>query len=464
MKKLALTLWTVLTLASAFAVTKVEFWFDTEDYTYEPSMDCMREIANILTEEGVRGQFNIVGYLAQRMSELNRQDVIQALRPHCLGTQTMWHSRHPVLGEYSDIADYDEAYARCMREEAVCAGLVRGVFGLDRLLFAVQPGIHHVYSAFDVYADLGIPSGVVYDFDDGRRGLHWYCNQLMVQYNVGKYGLGFEELLKDECTVEKFLEPLDRVTGYARITIAMHPHRAIKRTFWDIENYLEGNLVEFGHWKKPALWDASVTKRFYERFRLVVRAIKNDPRFEVDDWEQVLAAVKPRVPITQADVPAIRTALNKRLVPMEHPASWCIADCFQAAVRLLRGEKESVPGKVYGFLDFPEGVTHPVRIKAGDLRAAARRIEFKRHLPTSYEVGGTRIGPADFLFAALEVLETGADEVTVVPRNQLGDIENFAPGLAAFKHKGAWPIFTPEFKDRYLSDRLRYQFWTFRYE
>ena len=38
--------------------------------------------------------------------------------------------------------------------------------------------------------------------------------------------------------------------------------------------------------------------------------------------------------------------------------------------------------------------------------------------------------PADFLFAALEVLETGADEVTVAPREQLGDIARYLPKMA----------------------------------
>ena len=74
-----------------------------------------------------------------------------------------------------------------------------------------------------------------------------------------------------------------------------------------------------------------------------------------------------------------------------------------------------------------------------------------------------KLGPADFLMAALEALETGAEDVTVKPRgSQLGDLEGFAPGLAKYRHR--WCIFSKDFKDRYLSDRLRYQFWTFRYE
>ena len=84
-------------------------------------------------------------------------------------------------------------------------------------------------------------------------------------------------------------------------------------------------------------------------------------------------------------------------------------------------------------------------------------------LPSSIAVGDRRIGPADFLFAALEILEIGADEVTVVPRDQLGDIGKDLPGLVGFRQNTRW-IYSPDFKDEYLSDRLRWQFWTLRYE
>ena len=102
-------------------------------------------------------------------------------------------------------------------------------------------------------------------------------------------------------------------------------------------------------------------------------------------------------------------------------------------------------------------------MKAADLKLAAEKVVFRRHLPVSYDVGGVTLGPADFLYAALEVLATGADEVRVVPRDQLGDIAGRFPRMANFTHVGHWPIYEPSFKDRYLSDRLRWQFWTLRY-
>ena len=76
-------------------------------------------------------------------------------------------------------------------------------------------------------------------------------------------------------------------------------------------------------------------------------------------------------------------------------------------------------------------------------------------------VGDTVIGPADFLVAALEVLATGAEKVNVTPKEQLGNLDGFAK-LRDFKPRGGW-ILPADFKDNYVSDRLRWQFWTLRY-
>ena len=90
-------------------------------------------------------------------------------------------------------------------------------------------------------------------------------------------------------------------------------------------------------------------------------------------------------------------------------------------------------------------------------------MDVSRFLPTSIDVGGVEIGPADFLFAALEAIETGKDEVAVTPRDQLGDIARYLPKMATVNFRDTW-IYTPEYKDAWTSNRLRWQFWTFRYE
>ena len=102
-------------------------------------------------------------------------------------------------------------------------------------------------------------------------------------------------------------------------------------------------------------------------------------------------------------------------------------------------------------------------MKAADVRRAAATINTEEFLPVSIDVGDARIGPADFLFAALEILEAGADEVAIEPRDQLGDIARYLPKMASVNFRGTW-IYSEDLKDEWTPNRLRWQFWTFRYE
>ena len=107
-------------------------------------------------------------------------------------------------------------------------------------------------------------------------------------------------------------------------------------------------------------------------------------------------------------------------------------------------------------------MTEPCVVSAADLRAAAAKLDLSTFLPAEIGVGGLRIGPADFLFAALEVLDTGTAEVKVAPREQLGSFKE-VPGVEKMNISGKW-AHEPTFTDQYLSERLRLQLWTLRIE
>ena len=83
-------------------------------------------------------------------------------------------------------------------------------------------------------------------------------------------------------------------------------------------------------------------------------------------------------------------------------------------------------------------------------------------LPPALTVGGVKVGPGDFLRAAMAVLATGADKVTVTPSDPLAEVRNQVE-LRDFHAVGTW-VFTPDYKDAYTTDRLRWQVWTMRRE
>lgn len=441
------------------APARVMFWFDTEDYTSLTSNDALLQLATLLTEEGITAQFVIAGQVCKFLMDNKRYDVIEALKPHIIGTQTLYHSMHPTLTEMTDLEDYDKAYALAYAEESECAGMIKAVLGVDQLVVSDWPGNGASYVADDVMSDMGVlfhgDSGAF----EGASDAVWYQNRLHIPY-WSAFGLDYLLPSKDgQRDVEK---EIDRLAEQKLVCLYHHPHLAVRQEHWDLRYFEGGNLVKFGDWVPGTPVPAEETALFYKRLRAFIRRIKADPRFEVIDANQLRASLKPRQNITLADIPAIKASLENQLGPVSTPASWCVADCFQAAVKMLMGETEVAPGRVYGFLDAPKGVSKPVTVKAKDLRKAASELDMSRHLPTSIKVGRRQIGPADFMFAAFEVLETGASKVRIQPREQLGDIAGVCPALAEFSQLG-W-IYTPDFKDNYLSNRLRLQFWTMRNE
>lgn len=441
--------------------TKVLFFFDTEDFIQPRSSDAIREMANVLSSEGVKGHFAMVGYLGKKLLDWRRFDVIDALKSHYVGTQTLYHSLHPNITEYCDIEDFDAAYIRAMEEESRGIGMLMAATGKEKMWCSVLPGNGNTIVALYLYADMGIPffgGGTGMYEDETNCGDIWYCNQRHLKYAAS---LHLESFLPGKPPVDVDAR-LDELAKQQVVTFYMHPHMAVCTQHWDWV-FKGGNLYPFGEWPFAEARDSVDSAVYYKRIKAFIQRLKADPRFAITDCPALLAAQNPRRSITRGDIPAIRAALQNSLGPVRTPAEWCIADCFLAAVHLLRGEARYVPGKVYGFLSAPEGVQVPVRVHAADLATAAKKMDVSRFLPTSIDVGGVRIGPADFLFATLEVLETGSDEVTVVPRDQLGDIVRYLPKMATANFKGTW-IYTPEYQDRWTSNRLRWQFWTFRYE
>ena len=463
---------------AACAATKVVLFFDTEDYTCDRSNDAIRDIANILKSEGVKGNFNVVGFLATRIVELKRYDVIESLRHHVLGTQTLYHSRHPNIAEMGDNPNYWQAYRDTMADEAKCVGMLEAAFGEGRVVFACPPGNSVSLTAFDVYSDLGIRvnAGTGFVGGDPTRGPYregmlvrkgtevgglWYFNQYHFPYYRGFTLESFLPRPGKACP--DFGKWCDDIAKYDIVGLYMHPHIAVKTRHGDGVNYRYGNLCEWRKWKQVEDRDPADTAVYYERMKKFIQTIKADPRLEFTDIEQLIATFKPRRSITRSDIPAIRAALLKDFNAIREPASWSVADVFQAATRMLRGENEHTPGKAFGFLQRPRGVASETVVSAEDLASAAKSLDLSTFLPPELPVRKAKIGPADFLFAALEAIETGADEVKVAPRDQLGDIASYLPKLATVNFKGTW-IYTPEYEDRWTSNRLRWQFWTFRYE
>ena len=428
------------TVHAGGAPTEVMFFLDTEDYTDPDTADSIKRFADLFASEGVTAHFAIVGFLADQLVKWGRQDVLDSLKPHLVGTQTMYHSRHPDICELTDVDDFGLAYGRVFAEERQAAESVRRATG-KKVWCAVPPGNSKSYAAFYAWADLGIPfvcDTVVWNKADD---VLWYCNIRQLKYDktMEVFVPGWAKNPPDVPAL------LDSFARRRRIILYAHPNIAVRTQHWDSVNYNRTNSVPWGAWKPAPKRPAADTEAYFAKVRELVRAVKSDPRFAVTDLSR-LPPTAPRATIRRADLPAVKSSLEQNFGSVNHPASWCVADVFLAAVGFLRGDGERTPGKVYGFLSAPRGVDRPVEVTRADLVHAAKSMDVSKFLPPSIRVGDAEIGPADFLMAALEALTTDAERFAIRPREQLGDL-SCLPELESFRLKDTW-VHTPALEDR----------------
>ncbi len=441
--------------------TKVIFSFDTEDFTSNESANAIYTEAEILRQEGVRGCFCLVGLLAKQLENWGRTDVLEALSHHEIDTHTYGHTLHPMINEYTDIEDFEAAKAEVIRQETECLELIRHATGREKVFAAVPPGNQKSYAAMYAYAEMGIPIYADTVCDTAARDGVYYCNIYHIDYSMcvdGANGL----FMRD--SEQEMRDALDRLATLRHAIVYTHPHNSLFCEPWDVLNYDKENLYPFGNWKAAKRHPAELSEVFYRNMRKFVQMIQQDPRFEITTYEQIAAenaAKEPRV-LRRTDIPLIAQQLKAELFPVLKPNSFCLTDIIRACRAFLCGADTYVCGPAHGFLAAPQASTEQMTFTAEEIKNAASAIPEEGFLPTVISINGKQIGPADWLYAALEVL-SGAQTVTTVPGlPQLPSLDCI-PQTRDLSLKGTWRH-SDTFEDRYLSDRLRWQSWTMRFQ
>ena len=437
-------------------MTDIIFSFDTEDFTSSRAADGILYEANLFREEGVKGCFCVVGLLAKQLKEWGRQDVIDALSHHEIGTHTYGHTLHPMINEYTDLEDFYKAQDELIKQESLGVEYIKENLGVDRVWAACPPGNQKSYVAMYGYHKMGIP---IYadTFCDTERGTGaYYCNIFHAYY-----AFGIEWFLRD-ATDEDIKAELDKLAKRERAVIYTHPNMIIKADFWDALNYHKENLVPFGEWIEAPDLDEEITKKVLNNMRKLIRMIKADPRFRIITYSQLAAELdKEGERVVKAEhIPEIYAKLKERIFPVQSPMSLSLSDMVLACRDLLLGKGEHLCGDVYGFLEKPYGVEEALTLTKADIISACDQIKDEEFLPAKLKAGEHYIGVTDWLIGALEVL-LGKEIVEILPKEQLPCLDCM-PEVRDSDFKGTWQH-SDSFEDNYLSDRLRYQSYTMRF-
>ena len=439
-------------------MTDIIFSFDTEDFTSDYAADAVEAEAEILRKEGVKGGFCLVGLFAKQLKNWNKTNVCEALKHHIIGNHSYGHTLHPTINEYTDLEDFEEAEKECLRQETESQNLIADVTNDVPVIFACPPGNQKSYVAMYTYADMGYPiyADTVCDTPDGQ-GV-FYCNIYQTQYT---YML--ESSFKALDTEEGINGILEKLASHKRAIIYTHPHYALLTECWDSVNYKKENLHPFGEWEPCKRREKEATERFYKGIKRLIQMIKKDGRFRITNYEELAHTLKSegeRV-ITKEDIPKLFKALKNEFYPVEEPYSFSIADMFLACRDLLLGKNEHICGKVYGFLEKPKGITESVTLDAEDIIASAKEMDVTKFLPAQIAVGDIKIGPADWLRAAMKVLQ-GEKSVIIFPDVQMPSLDAL-PKLRDCDFTSYRWMQSDDFCDNYLSERLKLQAWTMRF-
>ena len=437
-------------------MTDLIFSFDTEDFTSNTAADAILREAEILKKHGVKGCFCLVGLLARQLTAWGRTDVIEALKSHEINLHTYGHTLHPMINEYTDTEDFEQAHSEVIRQESEALRLIKNAVGAKRVFAAVPPGNQKSYAAMYAYADMGIPvyADTFCDPKDGSGS--FYCNVFHIDYT---FCCESEFFTADE---EKLKAVLDGLAERKRAVVYTHPNASLFEEWWDIVNYDKENLCEFGDWKECRRRPTELSENFFKNLERFVELAKNDGRFNIVTYGDIakrLADEKPRV-ITKKDLPEIRSRLSEKLFPVTSPASLSLSDIFCACVDLLCGKSEHICKKVYGFLSQPHAAEETLTLTAGEIKKSAEGLRTDTFIPEKISVGGKEIGPADWLYAALCIL-CGEEKAVIKPSAQLPCLD-ILPEVRDCSFKGTWRH-SDSFEDKYLSERLRLQSWTMRF-
>jgi hypothetical protein len=274
----------------------VVLWFDTEDYILPQSDDAAKRVAEILSHQGVRATFKVVGEKGRTLERRGRRDVIEALAQNEIGYHSNTHSQHPTVAEYESKLDWEEGAEEFTRRERPGFEDLRRIFGKAPTCYG-QPGSSWAPQAFPalktwgvkVYVDDGLQVGL-----DGKP--FWYGGLLNI-FNI-KAGSdlrpndNWSNLDQAKASFKATYAQLSQSGGV--VSIYFHPCEFIHREFWDAVNFAKGANPSRDEWQRPPTKSPQESERDFSYLEGLVRYIKSFPRVRFITASEALGVMPDR--------------------------------------------------------------------------------------------------------------------------------------------------------------------------
>lgn len=459
--------------------TYVVVTFDVEDYV-TPAKEGIDNIpkwlADIMTEEGVTGTFFVIGEKARSLEKRGRQDVIQAMARHDIGSHTNLGSIHPTVTERLEKAGWDDGVERMLRDESKGFAELERIFGAPVSNLARHGGS---YGPQLVYALGKMGKGYVYSpINLPGHNAVWFCNTLNFH---GEYG-GFDDsYYKDEL----FNPLLDSLKGWFPKLVknsdvisffGCHPCKVRTVQFWDF-NYYKGANPDSGDWKTPELRPLESMKTAQKNFRRLMKYLKSRDDIEITTYRKVkelfshqkeFVTAEELIAVTNQVVQTHKIFGNDYFSPAE-----IFAALAKSIVRFRHTHflPDSLPRtSPLGPMAMPDSLpgvnSLPVETVLDLAEKATAFIESKGHLPAGLKYGDATIGSGSLygLFSALLVdITSGVVADTYpVPAFEPYPKTNIEAILQQVNGCKTWPVHRPDLNISKIVELTKMQLWTLK--
>jgi hypothetical protein len=458
MTRLLVLFFVVIHLGLAQGVTYVVLWFDTEDYVDPIADDAALQIANDLTQQGVRATFKVVGEKARVLRSRGRQDVIAALSRHSIGYHSDWHSIQPVPALDLQHLGWLEGTEEFYRRQAGGFQDVGSIFGIMPVCYG-QPGSSWAPQSNPALRRMGIR---VY-LDEGTQvGVNdqpiWYNNLLYV-FNMGPYQIraDLDGGKKLETTLGEFDAAARKLsqTGGGLISTVYHPTEFVHTEFWDAVNFSEGATRPRDQWRLPQRRTPAEAARCLKILHDYVEHARNLPGVQfvtADDLLRLYAA--PIAPMVDSRTLAQHFSQQGITFLSVPSGDLSAADIL---LQLLQMPPEYVDGPTFqGRTTYRESSV-PEFLFESSIQDVKSFIQTNHRLPSEVFVGSQTLSLPDFAATlASHILQPGPVRVAQGKTNFEKYFSTDAVG--SFR----WPIHPKGFAPAELLELARLQGWTLK--
>ena len=365
----------------------VVLWLDTEDYILPASDDAAKRIADILTSQGLRATFKIVGEKARVLEARRRFDVIAALSRHEIGYHSNTHSQQPTVAQYESVLDWAEGVEEFDRRERAGFDDLTRIFGYAPTCYG-QPGNSWAPQSYRALRDWGVH---VY-LDDGQHlqidgKPFWYGGLL----NIFGIAAGRElEPNADWSNVEAAKQSfkathaqLGAQPGGGLVSFMFHPTGFVSQTFWDAVNFSDGANPPASGWHPQIPLNPAESERAFHYLEDLVRHINSFPGVRFITASQAYALYRNAAAQSRSFAPQelieIARRVNAEITFQVHDGyALAASEIFALLNAVVAQPVSSGPNARIVFADTPSGPSLDGNALASNPPARSHGVRFSR--------------------------------------------------------------------------------------